>query len=101
MTLSPRCAEVVEAYEQEHGLKPSALAIRVVNHIDKVSGILRNQGRDDARKGLKAYPADFFPALVVKAFRMDVSEDHETEQAVADLWQSNYMDGYDTGAGSA
>lgn len=101
MNLSPTVAECAVIYEQEHGHGPSELATRAANHIDKVRGILRKQGQNDARKGLKPYPSDFFPALVVKAFRLDVDEDHETVQAVADLWQSDYMDGYNTGEGSA
>lgn len=101
MNSSPTITECAAIYEQEHGHKPSELAIRVANHIDQVRNRLRKQGQDDARKGMRAYPADFFPALVAKAFRLDVDEDHETVQAVADLWRSNYMDGYNTGKGSA
>ena len=101
MNLSPTIVKCAAIYEQDHGHNPSELAIRVVNHIDQEGNRLRKQGQDDARKGMKAYPADYFQALAVKAFRMDVDEDHETVQAVADLWQSDYMDGYNTGEGSA
>lgn len=94
MTLSPTVTERAEAYEQEHGHKPSDLALRIAEHILKVGKMLTNLGQKDAQDGKTPYPADVFPALVVKAFRLDVDEDHETVQAVADLWQSDYMDGY-------
>lgn len=101
MTLSPMVTEWAEAYEQEHGHKPADLVLQIAEHILKVGKMLTELGQKDAQEGKSAYPADVFPALVVKAFRLDVDEDHETAQAVADLWQSDYMDGYNTGEGSA
>lgn len=101
MTLSPMVTEWAEAYEQEHGHKPADLVLQTAEHILKVGKMLTELGQKDAQEGKSAYPADVFPALVVKAFRLDVDEDHETVQAVADLWQSDYMDGYNTGEGSA
>ena len=101
MTLSPTFTEPAEAYEQEHGHKPDDLVLRIAEHILKVGKMLTELGQKDAQEGKSACPADVFPALVVKAFRLDVDEDHETVQAVADLWQSDYMDGYNTGDGSA
>lgn len=101
MTLSPTVTEWAEAYEQEHGHKPADLVLRIAEHILNVGKMLTELGQKDAQEGKSAYPADVFPALVVKAFRLDVDEDHETVQAVADLWQSDYMDGYNTGEGSA
>ena len=115
MTLSPTVTERAEAYEQEHGHKPADLVLQIAEHILKVGKMLTELGQKDAQEGKSAYPADVFPALVVKAFRLDdvfpalvvkafrldVDEDHETVQAVADLWQSDYMDGYNTGEGSA
>lgn len=95
MTLSPMVVEWAEAYEQEHGHKPTDLVLRIAEHIQKVGKMLTELGQKDAQRGKSAYPADVFPALVVKAFQLDVDEDHETVLAVADLWQSNYMDGYD------
>lgn len=95
MTLSPMVAEWAEAYEQEHGHKPADLVLQIAEHILKVGKMLTNLGQKDAQEGKTPYPADVFPALVIKAFRMDVDEDHKTVQAVADLWQSDYMDGYD------
>lgn len=94
MTLSHTVTEWAEAYEQEHGRKPAELVLQIAEHILNVSMMLTELGRNDAQNGKKAYPSDIFPALVAKAFRMDVDEDHETVQAVADLWQSDYMDGY-------
>lgn len=94
MTLSPIVAEWAEAYKQEHGHKPADMSLQIAEHILKVGKMLTNLGQKDAQEVKTPYPADVFPALVLKAFRMDVDEDHETVQAVADLWQSNYMDGY-------
>lgn len=95
MILSPMVAEWAAAYEQEHGQKPAELVLQIAEHILKVGKMLTELGKKDAQKGKSAYPADVFPALVVKAFRLDDDEGRETVQAVADLWQSDYMDGYD------
>ena len=94
MTLSPMVTEWAEAHEQEHGCKPADLVLQIAEHILKVGKMLTNLGHRDAQENKAPYPADLFLALVIKAFRMDVDEDHETVQAVADLWQSDYMDGY-------
>ena len=56
--------------------------------------MLYEQGQKDAQQGTCARPADFFPALVIKAFGNDISKHPDTVQSVADLWQSDYMDGY-------
>ena len=94
MTLSPTVTEWAEAYEQEHGHKPYDLVLRIAEHVLKVGKMLTELGQKDAQQGKSAYPADAFPALVVKAFHLDVDEDHEIVQDLADLWQSDYMDGY-------
>ena len=94
MTLSPTVTEWAEAYEQEHGHKPADLVLQIAEHILKVGKMFTELGQKDAQQGKSAYPADVFPALVLKAFRLHVDEDHETVQAVADLWQSDYIDGY-------
>lgn len=99
MRLSPIVAEFAEAYEQEYGQKPAELLLQIAEHIQKVSKMFADLGQKDAQEGKSAYPADVFPALVVKAFRLDVDEDHESVQAVANLWQSDYMDGYNAGGG--
>ena len=96
MTLSPTVAEWVATYEQEHGRKPTELVLQIAEHILKVGKMLTELGRKDAQQGKSAYPADVFPAMVVTAFYLDDAVDHETVQAVADLWQSDYMDGYNT-----
>ena len=101
MTLSHIVTERAEAYYQEHERKPADLVLRIAEHILKVGKMLTELGQKDAQQGKSAYPANVFPALVVKAFRLDVDENHETVQAVADLWKSNYMAGFDTGEGSA
>ena len=93
MNLSPIVAEWAATYEQEHGCKPADLVLQIAEHILKVGEMLTNLGQKDAQEGKTPYPADVFPALVIKAFRMDVDEDHETVQAVADLWKAAYMDG--------
>ena len=94
MTLSPMVAEWAAAYEREHGCKPADLVLQIAEHILKVGEMLTNLGQKDAQEGKKPYPADVFPAWVIKAFRLDVDEDHETVQAVADLWHSDYLVGY-------
>lgn len=81
-------------YEQEYGQKPGEKVLRIAEHILKVGKMLTELGKKDAREGKRAYPATFFSALVVKAFRLDMEKAHEMVQAVADLWQSDYMDGY-------
>ena len=94
MELSPTVAEWAAAYDQECGSKPAELVLQIAEHILKVGQRLTELGRKDAQKGEQPYPANVFPALVIKVFRMDASEDNETVQAVADLWQSDYMEGY-------
>lgn len=97
MTLSPitaELAELAEAYELEHGQKPTEQALRIAEHILKVGKMLTELGQKDAVNGEKAYTADVFQKLVVKAFRIKPDEDHETVQAVANLWRLCYMDGY-------
>lgn len=94
MTLSPTVTEWVATYEQEHGHKPSDLVLRITEHILNVGKMFTELGQRDAREGKSAYPADYFPVMAAKAFRLDVDEDHEMVQAVAGLWQSDYMDGY-------
>lgn len=70
------------------------MVLRIAEHILKVGKMRTELGQKDAREGKRAYPATFFPDLVVKAFRLDVGKTHEMVQAVADLWQSDYMNGY-------
>lgn len=99
MTLSPMVTEFVAAYEQEHGKRPTELSIRIAESIQEVGKMLTELGQKDAQEGKKPYSSDVFPALVVKAFQLDADEDHKTVQAVADLWQSDYMDGYNAKRG--
>ena len=94
MTLSLTVTKLAEAYEQEHGHKPADLVLRIAEHILKVGKMLTELGQKDAQQGKSAYPVDYFPTLVIKAFGMDISKHPDTVQAVADLWQSDYMDGY-------
>ncbi len=95
MTLSPTVTEWAEAYEQEHGHKPSDLALRVAEHILKVGKMLNAVGRKDAIAGRSPASADVFPALVYKAFSLRRDECPETVQDIADIWQNDYMKGYE------
>lgn len=90
-------AEFAATYEQEHGRRPTARSLQIATHILKVGKMLTDQGQKDAQQGKKACPAEAFHSLVIKAFRLDPDEDQETVQTVADLWQSDYMDGYKEG----
>ena len=94
MTLSPTVAKLAASYEQKYGEKPGGLVLQIAEHILKVGKMLTELGRKDAQEGRSAYSADFFPTIVIKAFGMDISKHPDTVQAVADLWQSDYMDGY-------
>ena len=97
MSYSPMVAEWAALHEQEQGRKPADLVLQIAEHILKVGKMLTDLGLKDAQEGRETYSAAVFPALVVKVFRFGVSEDHETVQAVADLWQSDHMDGYQEG----
>lgn len=99
MTLSPTVAEWVAAYEQEHGHRPADLVLQIAEHIEKVAGILATQGAQDAEKGRTARPAGFFRELFCEVFRIPHSCDTATADAVAGLWQSFYMEGYERKAG--
>lgn len=97
MNLSPLVAEWAADYEQEHGLRPAELVLQIAEHILKVGDMLKNRGEKDAQEGVEPYSAAVFPALVAKIFRMEGKEDYDVVQTVADLWRSNYMDGYEEG----
>ena len=94
MKLSPTVVEWAAAYEQEHGHKPNELLVQITEHIINVCDILRERGKEDAQKGKKAPHADYFPELFRKAFGLDPEANDDTAQAVADLWKSAYMNGY-------
>ena len=85
-------------YEQEYGQKPGAEVLRMAEHILKVGKMLTELGQKDAQEGKSAYSATFFLGLVAKAFQLDAGKAHEMVQTVADLWQSDYMDGYQEGS---
>lgn len=99
MSLSPMTAEWAAVYEQEHGQRPAELVLQIAEHILKVGKMLTNLGQKDAQEGKTPYPADIFPALVREAFQ--AIPEGATVKEIADLWQSDYMDGYNTGEGSA
>ena len=94
MNLPPIVAQWVATYEQEHGHKPEKLVLEIAEHIMKVGEMLAEQGQKDAQQGKPPQPAATFPALVEQVFRMG---DDETAQIVAEVWQSDYMDGYQKG----
>lgn len=93
MILSPTVTELAEAYEQEHGHKPSELGLRIAEHIMKVGKMLTELGREDAQQGKSAYTAEVFPALVCKAFGLQQGEDPEIVQGIANIWLDDYMKG--------
>ncbi len=95
MTLSPTVAEWAETYEQECGHKPTDLALRIAEHILKVGKMLNAVGREDAIAGRGLRKADVFPALVYKAFSLRWDECPETVRDIADIWQNDYMEGYE------
>lgn len=97
MSLSPVVEKWAVVYEQEHGLRPGERVLQIVEHILTVGKMLTKRGEEDAQQGKSTYPSAVFPALVVKAFGMDISKHPDTVQAVAELWQSDYMDGYNEG----
>ena len=87
--------EWAEAYEQERGRKPTELALQIAEHIEKVCKMLAELGRKDAQEGEKPYPAEVFPLLVRKVFH-NIPEGAAMKE-IADLWQSDYMDGFEEG----
>ena len=93
MNLSPLVAEWVAAYEQEHGRKPTETTV----HIAKVGAALQEQSAKDAREGRKQYRSEEFLALVCWAFRMSESEDREFVASIAELWEIDYLEGYQEG----
>lgn len=97
MSLSPLVVEWVAAYEQEHGRKPTETTVQIAQHIAKVGAALQEQGAKDAREGRKQCRSEEFPALVCRAFHMSESEDHEFVASIAELWESDYLEGYQEG----
>lgn len=94
---TPMVTAWAAVYEWEYGQKPNEKVLQIAEHIFRVGKMLTELGQKDAGEGKRAYSASFFPDLVVKAFRLDVGKTHKMVQAVADLWQSDYMDGYREG----
>lgn len=97
MSFSILVTEFAETYERECGDKPSELVLRVAEHILKVGNTLQERGRKDAQAGQKAYSAEIFHALVRKAFCLGPDDEHDMVDDIADLLQSNYMEGYYNG----
>jgi len=92
-TPSINVAKFATVYEHENGQMPSEKAIQIAEHITKVGKMLADQGQQDALKGKTARHSAFFSSLVALIFPVAL-EDCKTVQTVADLWQSDYMDGY-------
>ena len=99
MSLSPMVAEWVAAYEQEHGYKPAELVRQMAGHIAKFGRKLRDSGNTDALEGCTARHREAFESMVCEAFHLDFGEDPDFVEAIADLWQAYYMDGYREGGG--
>lgn len=96
MSLSPMVEKFAVAYEQEYGKRPGDLVLQIAEHIEKVGEMLTEQGRKDAQEGKCAYSTKVFTDLVIKAFRKGIEKSPDTVQAIAELWQSDYMDGYNS-----
>lgn len=96
MSYYPVVAEFAAEYEQEHGHRPDEMVLQIADHIMKVRKMLTGWAKKDAMDGKNPYSDDAFQELAIKAFNMDQDKDCETVQAVAELWQSCYMDEYNT-----
>lgn len=83
-------------YEQKYGQKPSEVAKKIIEHIIKVGDVLTNKGREDGQKGKRRYSDESFSQLVRDVFHM-TDADAGIVEGVADLWKSDYMDGYQEG----
>lgn len=88
--------EWIIAHEQKYGQKPSEAAKKIVEHVIKVGDILANKGREDGQKGKQRYSDEAFSQLVRDVFHM-TDADADVVESVADLWKSDYMDGYQEG----
>lgn len=90
MNLSP-------TYEQEYGRKPSETVIRMAEHIEKVGKMLWEQGATDAQEGKKPRHREAHETLVRYAFQLGTDQSPDFVEAIAELWQSDCMEGYSTG----
>lgn len=87
--------EWAEAYEQKYGKWPSEPALEVAQHIEKVGTMFREEGRKDAQSAQEPRRIETFARLAQYAFHYDLDE--ETARIIGDLWQAEYMKGYQEG----
>lgn len=87
--------ELADAYERKYGQRPAEPVFETAEHILKVGKMLKDLGQKDARNGKPPRPANVFPALAREVFH-SVPEEATTKE-IADLWRSDYMDGYEDG----
>lgn len=83
-------------YEAIHGKTPDSAAMKVVEHIAFVAEQLEKLGLLDATRGYGVRSKDVFIELVSKVFDVEASE-YEGVQAIANLWEMYYLDGYEKG----
>lgn len=95
MKYSQLISEFVADHEEQHGIKPSAEVLRVAEHIGKMADRLVELGQKDRNTGKPAYSTDFFRELVKYHFTIaDSDGEEELVSAIAALWQTDYMAGY-------
>ena len=75
-------------------LLPTISVVQMEQHLTKVANLLTEEGRKEAQEGKEARPIDDFIDIAARAFRLDPAKDLKTVQAVADLWESVYMNEY-------
>ena len=87
--------EWIAEYERVYGQRPSELVVKICDHILKVSDILTDRGREDARNGQRPYPEKYFPVLARRAFHLDPDVEHDAVDKIGYLWWTMYMKGYE------
>lgn len=97
MSVSPMVAEWVAAYEREHGRMPAEASVNIAEYIEKTGSMLQMWGAEDARNGTEPSRSETFSALVRQIFRLGEGKYPEAVQAVAELWETDYLEGYRKG----
>lgn len=94
MKLSTCVAKWVTVYKQNYGHAPNRKAIAAAEHIEQIRNQVKILGQRHAEQGRAAVANDFFCTLFRQIFRLEDSRNHEAVQAVADIWQEDYMDSF-------
>lgn len=92
--VSPVVADWIATYEHEYGHGPAERFVQLAEHIHACCMMFAELGQKHSYDGKSAYPAEVFPEIVSKSLRLNVGEDQDVINVVADLWQSSYMKGY-------